>query len=471
MKIVTKTFTFGAKSIKLFIVVAVENNSEETTFVYSGHAVAMCLGYKLPRKAIRDNTIPRWRTTWKEMEKKGISGVEKKIKIELPPNWQPNTVFLKEAGVYALIMRTKRPEAEQFQQWLFEEVVPELRRSEFFPRPIQSVSKDEPTISLEEEPVISLVQLADMKLKLLEERNALQTTVLNYDVAMAEMEEKHAKELGELREKEQETLRSLKEVKMRANVAYTQFAWNALLALDNIEENKKLRNTLLEVKDYIVPILGENPDKEEYLAGYERNLNGKLRIRICRSQLHEIHMHDNIIKKYIDTGYKPRDRRFHWFCGAQKFFHRKCPNPVAVWVKARQEYPYFFYGLRYTNKLKTEIEPIPESELRKKFINDVELFRRNRPGDSKQILDFIALNLANTEECILRCLTNNCEEVKEGIVTILDEVMLRRNSHLIPVEPVREHKNAGELYTNEQLLHVMHNPAFFFIKRERPPNT
>jgi hypothetical protein len=41
----------------------------------------------------------------------------------------PQTVLIKEPDVLRLIMASKKPEAEPFQDWVFEEVLPEIRRT------------------------------------------------------------------------------------------------------------------------------------------------------------------------------------------------------------------------------------------------------------------------------------------------------------------------------------------------------
>lgn len=98
-------------------------------FMCNGHGVAKLLGYKNPHKAIRDHVKPQWRKTWVEMKAAASSFLTPFDETQIPANWQPNTVFITEAGVYALIMRSKLPTAEMFREWLFEEVLPQMRRT------------------------------------------------------------------------------------------------------------------------------------------------------------------------------------------------------------------------------------------------------------------------------------------------------------------------------------------------------
>nr|AGE61373.1 BRO-D [Chrysodeixis chalcites nucleopolyhedrovirus]AGE61823.1 BRO-D [Chrysodeixis chalcites nucleopolyhedrovirus] len=138
--------------------------------MYGGHAIAQFLGYKRPGKALYDHIKPQWRRTWQEikevlkqnslatastngqipttsrssqrilnqdpLETKQTKDETTSAESQLPANWQPNTVFISEAGVYALIMKSKLPAAEEFQRWLFEEVLPELRKTGFRRQPM-----------------------------------------------------------------------------------------------------------------------------------------------------------------------------------------------------------------------------------------------------------------------------------------------------------------------------------------------
>nr|AFS51908.1 DekiORF30 [Dendrolimus kikuchii nucleopolyhedrovirus] len=117
MSLVNRKCSFGDVVCDLWIV-----DMENDKFMYGGHAIAKFLGYKNIQKAIRDHVKPQWKTTWEEIKNVATD-------IQLPSNWQPNTVFISEAGVYALICKSKLPAADIFREWLFEEVIPQMRRA------------------------------------------------------------------------------------------------------------------------------------------------------------------------------------------------------------------------------------------------------------------------------------------------------------------------------------------------------
>ena len=72
---------------------------------------AMLLGYKNPQEAIRDK----------------CKGVRKTL---TPTNGGTQTVnYIPEGDLYRLIVSSKLPAAEQFEQWVFDDVLPSIRRT------------------------------------------------------------------------------------------------------------------------------------------------------------------------------------------------------------------------------------------------------------------------------------------------------------------------------------------------------
>lgn len=61
-----------------------------------------------------------------ERNKRGLSSIEGLTPSnELPPH----TTMLSEAGLYQLIMKSRKPEAQKFQEWVTEEVLPSIRKT------------------------------------------------------------------------------------------------------------------------------------------------------------------------------------------------------------------------------------------------------------------------------------------------------------------------------------------------------
>jgi len=72
--------------------------------------VAKCLGYKNPNEAIRDH-----------VRNKYIKHSDSLCLPGRPP------MLISEPGIYQLIFSSKMPDAEAFQDWVFEEVLPNIR--------------------------------------------------------------------------------------------------------------------------------------------------------------------------------------------------------------------------------------------------------------------------------------------------------------------------------------------------------
>ncbi|WP_436875355.1 BRO family protein [Mammaliicoccus sciuri] len=76
--------------------------------------VAEILGYSNPRKAVRDHTKERGVTIRSVIDSLGRNQDKK---------------FINEGNLYRLITKSKLPQAEQFEEWVFDDVLPALRKT------------------------------------------------------------------------------------------------------------------------------------------------------------------------------------------------------------------------------------------------------------------------------------------------------------------------------------------------------
>jgi prophage antirepressor-like protein len=83
---------------------------------FVGSDVAKILGYKRPSDAIRQHC--KERGTVKHRIPAGTGHAE--------------TLFINEANVYRLIIKSNLPAADKFEDWLFEEVVPSIRQKGYY---------------------------------------------------------------------------------------------------------------------------------------------------------------------------------------------------------------------------------------------------------------------------------------------------------------------------------------------------
>ena len=78
--------------------------------LFCGSEVAKALGYAIPSKAVNTHC-------------KGVS------KMEVPTNGgSQQMLFISEGDMYRLIVNSKLPSAEKFERWVFDEVIPTVRK-------------------------------------------------------------------------------------------------------------------------------------------------------------------------------------------------------------------------------------------------------------------------------------------------------------------------------------------------------
>lgn len=86
--------------------------------------VATILGYKRSRDAVKDHV-------WDE-NKMTVDDAIKVRHFTAPLNCQPHAMLLTEAGLYQLIFGSKLQVARNFQKWVFEDVLPAIRKTGTF---------------------------------------------------------------------------------------------------------------------------------------------------------------------------------------------------------------------------------------------------------------------------------------------------------------------------------------------------
>lgn len=86
---------------------------ENGQILFCGKDVAKALGYKNPNKAIGDH----------------CRGLTKRYPIQDSLGRTQEAVFISEPDLYRLITHSKLPTAEKFESWVFEEVLPAIRRT------------------------------------------------------------------------------------------------------------------------------------------------------------------------------------------------------------------------------------------------------------------------------------------------------------------------------------------------------
>lgn len=101
---------------------------EDGRVLFCGSDVAKALGYANPRKALHDHCrCVTKRDAW----------VQTGTKSDGTPAMRLNsTNFIPEGDVYRLITHSKLPAAERFEKWVFEKVLPTIRKTGGYGQPV-----------------------------------------------------------------------------------------------------------------------------------------------------------------------------------------------------------------------------------------------------------------------------------------------------------------------------------------------
>ena len=91
---------------------------------FRGNDVAEILGYTRPRKAVQDHVPDEYRNTLENLMLASGSPVS-----GLPDHNDKIAVFISEAGLYKLVLKSKAKNAEAFSDWVCSEVLPSIRKT------------------------------------------------------------------------------------------------------------------------------------------------------------------------------------------------------------------------------------------------------------------------------------------------------------------------------------------------------
>lgn len=102
---------------------------EDGNYLFCAKDVAEALGYAVPRKAIYDHC--------RYVLKRNVPHPQSETKTV-------QMLFISEGDVYRLIVHSKLPSAERFERWVFDEVLPSLRKNGIYVTDplMQQIAKD-----------------------------------------------------------------------------------------------------------------------------------------------------------------------------------------------------------------------------------------------------------------------------------------------------------------------------------------
>ena len=96
-----------------------EGNQVRTVLIdnepyFVGKDAALAIGYKDSKNALKDHVKSKYKRGWR---------------INTPSGIQTMTV-ISEPGIYQLASQSKLPSADPFQDWIYEDVLPSIRKNE-----------------------------------------------------------------------------------------------------------------------------------------------------------------------------------------------------------------------------------------------------------------------------------------------------------------------------------------------------
>ncbi|ATZ80421.1 Bro-N domain-containing protein [Bodo saltans virus] len=122
IKFALNLFEFCGKSFAYYRV--------DDVFYFRAKDAAEFLGYKNSNSAINTHVPIKYRKTLEEiLNLQG--GRETRPPCKFNEN-ELNTIFISEAGLYRLIFGSKKEEADEFQQFVFDELLPKLRKNGYY---------------------------------------------------------------------------------------------------------------------------------------------------------------------------------------------------------------------------------------------------------------------------------------------------------------------------------------------------
>ncbi|WP_165544645.1 BRO-N domain-containing protein [Pasteurella multocida] len=153
-----KSFSFKDLPVRII-------TDQNLDFWFCANDVCAILDYANPRQAVQKNCNP-----------KGVS-----IRDTLTAGGTQSMIYINEPNLYRLIIKSRKPEAEPFETWVFEEVLPQIRKTGKYEVQPQQLALPEPDLNLtaiqnSEETLALIIQLYSYCFQAHEMQEKLQNT-------------------------------------------------------------------------------------------------------------------------------------------------------------------------------------------------------------------------------------------------------------------------------------------------------
>ncbi|AUV65346.1 BRO-F [Alphabaculovirus myunipunctae] len=138
-------FRFGDQEFELRYIV----DGDKNNVMFVGCDIAAVLKYEDRDKAIRKHVDEKYRAMFEQPRRFGGVGCRQVVRQGDPLYLHPKTWLITKAGVIQLIMKSKLPYAVEMQEWLLEEVIPQvLCTGKYHPAVVAATSAAEESMSM-----------------------------------------------------------------------------------------------------------------------------------------------------------------------------------------------------------------------------------------------------------------------------------------------------------------------------------
>lgn len=121
-EVIDNNFTFNINDYNYMVV--------DNEIWFKGKDIAAGMGYSDTKTAIIDHVDTEFKLPYENLRGGEMPPQNNPLEVKgSNKSIKPNTIFISEPGVYALVASSKLPKAKAFQKWLFKEVLPSIRKT------------------------------------------------------------------------------------------------------------------------------------------------------------------------------------------------------------------------------------------------------------------------------------------------------------------------------------------------------
>lgn len=416
-------------------------------FWFKGSDIARFLEYKLPHRAVSDHVAEIWRKPWHEL----IQNLHIQ-EINTPFNWQTNTVFITEPGLYALISLSRKPKAIKFQRWLYEDVLPTLRLTGAYDMKAHNGSSESQQVSVWEKEKAELMEKINNREKeLLTLQMKHSNEIIKFHEELQEVNRKRELAISRLDAKISILTNSNVEITKNytdmvnkneklqnqctmfgrfLGILATKLGKQFVLSRENVTQYKELYRNVSNLAHRITPITTHL--NTPYVVCYEYTMNDVTCYKVTRSQLRTVQTRERRMNAAHFKKRQCTEEMSSWEDTAVEVFRTPAANAVAFWNCAKMTFPIYFYGINIFDMSGNSITYMLEEEIRERYRYDIE---REDPNDDTPS-EFKKLGFTSEDDAVAKTLTPP-SETRNKTIFMLNAIKMDLVREVLPAKRPR----------------------------------